>query len=59
MEELLTIEGAGSVISDVDDWLMTTTAGELLMRAIRRVEVQRPSSELSRRHQPPVDIAND
>ena len=40
VEELLAIEGPGSVISNVDEWLDGDDRREVLMRAIRRVEAE-------------------
>ena len=40
VEELLAIEGPGSLISDVDEWLDDDGRREVLMRAIRRVEAE-------------------
>lgn len=41
VEELLAIEGPGSLIPDVDEWLDDDNRREVLMRAIRRVEGER------------------
>ncbi len=41
MEELLAIEGPGSLIPDVDEWLDDDNRREVLMRTIRRVEGER------------------
>ena len=40
VEELLAIEGPGSLITDVDEWLDDDNRREVLMRAIRRVEAE-------------------
>ena len=40
MEELLAIEGPGSLTSDVEEWLDDDDRREVLMRAIRRVEAE-------------------
>ena len=39
--ELLAIEGPGSLITDVDEWLDDDDRREVLMRAIRSVEAER------------------
>ena len=42
VEELLAIEGPGSLVTDVDKWLDDDHRREVLMRAIRRVEAEPP-----------------
>ncbi len=40
VEELLAIEGPGSLIVDVEEWLDDDDRREVLMHAIRRVEAE-------------------